>query len=245
MIPLAHLPTLLLLIGYPIYWLELYAWPHSTGHTSWIATVLFAIAALAVVCREKIVVRALDLPKWFLFAAAGLVGVIVCVAFAASLLPPHLPQEFDVINYHITLPRQHLIAGSFAHLPWSSADLFLLPIDFALAPFWLATELPNKWPQFCFMLGVAAVAACLTARWSNGRMAASVVAVTAVFGLHSFGIQVGTGMLDIALCYLFFAAVDSFLSGNIRLAAVEFAFFLWSKPLMPALMVMVLPLAVA
>ncbi|MEI6437740.1 MAG: hypothetical protein WCO69_03195 [Candidatus Omnitrophota bacterium] len=237
MIPLAHLPTLFLLIGYPLYWLELYAWPHPTGHTTWLATGVFVAVALFLARRVKIAFIMPELPRWFFFPAVGLVLGMIVVAFFAGLLPLHLPQEYDVINYHLTLPRQHLIAGSFAHLPWSSADLFLLPVDFALAPFWLATALPNKWPQFLFILGAAAVMFRLTMRFSSENRAASVLAVVALFSLHAFGIQAGTGMLDIALGYLFFAAIDSLLSGKSVLAALEFAFFFWSKPLIPAFMI--------
>ena len=160
-------------------------------------------------------------------------GVILLCAFYASLLPPHLDQEFDALNYHLSLPRQHLLRGSFSLIPWSSADLYFLPIDFALAPFWLATSLPNKLPQFFFVLGLLGVGGCLARRFSNGKIWPSVLLVLAVLGSHNIGIQLGTAMLDIVICYLFLAAFDSFLSGAIWLGVVELTFYIWSKPLIP------------
>ena len=161
-------------------------------------------------------------------------GVIILCSFYASLLPPHLLQESDVLNYHITLPRQHLLLGSFSHINWSTADLFFLPIDFALAPFWLATPLPNKLPQFFFVLGLLGVCSRLAWRFSGKNIWASVLLVLAVLGSHNIGIQMGTGMLDIVICYLFLAALDSFLSGAICLGIIELSLYVWSKPLIPA-----------
>ncbi|MBF0485464.1 MAG: hypothetical protein HQL16_03005 [Candidatus Omnitrophica bacterium] len=178
------------------------------------------------------------IPSWFFYPAIFSSVVIIGCAFLASLLPPHLSQEFDIINYHITIPRQHLISGSFQYISWSPVDLFLLPVDFALSPYWLATNLPNKLPQFFFCLGVLGLAFCLGKRLSGGEHGAGVLSALAIMGSHNFGIQAGTGMLDIVLCYLFLAAVDSFIAGAWGLAAVEFAFFLWSKPLMPSFMVL-------
>lgn len=108
-----------------------------------------------------------------------------------GLLPPHVPPEFDALNYHYTLPRQHLITGSFAHLKWSVADLWLLPFQFSLAPYWFSTVLPNKVPQFIFMLGLWAVVFRLAQRFSptNG-IAAGVLALLAVIGSHGFSIPI-------------------------------------------------------
>ena len=86
---------------------------------------------------------------------AGLLSVLILVVgLYASLLPPHLMQESDALNYHYTIVRQHLILQSFKHIAWSHTDLFLLPINFALAPFWFESVLPNKLPQFLFFLGL-------------------------------------------------------------------------------------------
>ncbi|MBU3927966.1 MAG: hypothetical protein KKB74_09180, partial [Bacteroidetes bacterium] len=116
---------------------------------------------------------------------------------------------------------------------WSTADLFFLPIDFALAPFWLATSLPNKLPQFFFVIGLLAVCGRLAWRFSDGKIWPSVLLVVAVLGSHNIGIQLGTAMLDVVICYLFLAALDSFLSGAIWLGVIEVSFYVWSKPLIP------------
>ncbi|MBF0594469.1 MAG: hypothetical protein HQL22_05840 [Candidatus Omnitrophica bacterium] len=235
MIPLAHIPTLLLLVGYPVYWLELYSYPHPTGHTSWLATLLFMAAAVFVCFRHQGCIRRPQLPMWFLIGAGSLAGVMILLALLAALLPPHLSQEFDALNYHITFPRQHLILGSFAHIPWSTADLYFSPQDYALAPFWLSTSLPNKWPQLVFFFGLLMLVYRLTCK-AGASDEGGWLAVAAVFGCHVFVIQAGIAMLDVAICYCFFAALDSFREGRFVLAAVEMAFCFWAKSFMPVLM---------
>jgi len=242
---IAHLPTLLLVIGYPVFWIEMFSGSAHGGVTSPLAAAIFLVAVVFVFvgARASILNAWNDglkqISSWSLFHKTALgVGVFLsgCILLCAlwqSLLPPHLIQEFDALNYHITLPRQHLILGSFAHIPWSTADLYFLPVDFALAPYWLMTALPNKFPQFFFLLGLLAVAIRLVRRFSNGSWMAGIWAVFAILGTHSIGIQAGTAMLDIVIGYLLLAALDSFLSGCYVLAAVELAFYVWSKSFLP------------
>lgn len=239
-----HWPTLLLVIGYPVYWLELYFFRIQGGHTSLFASGLFLllIGVLAFdyirsgearkVLASFITVFGVE-PWWFVLCSVAGALVILFVAGHASLLPPHLPQEFDVINYHVTIPRQHLITGSFRHLSWSAADLFLAPLSHALSPYWLISQLPNKFPQFLFFLALPFVCARLACRFSGFSCVSGFLAGTFVTGMHAIGIQAGTAMLDIAITYLFFAAVDSYQQGNYAIAGIEFSFFIWSKPLMP------------
>jgi len=243
--PLSHLPTLLLVIGYPIYWLELYVFRAGHGKATPLAWIVFSVFAFIVFYRNQSrqASGAFSFRAWFsqelfsvklLLVSIGIAGgVILLCAFYASLLPPHLVQEFDVLNYHITLPRQHLLRGSFSHISWSIADLFFLPIDFALAPFWLATLLPNKLPQLFFSLGLLSVCGRLAWRFSGGKIWPSILLILAVLGSHNIGIQLGTGMLDIVVCYLFLAALDSFLGQAIWVGVIELSFYVWSKPLIP------------
>lgn len=233
------------MIGYPIYWLELYVIRAGHGKTTLLAWTIFSVFTLIVFFRifPRLMVGLRNFKKWFLqesllvkllLISMGIgAGIILLCAFYASLLPPHLAQEFDALNYHITLPRQHLLLGSFSYIPWSTTDLFFLPIDFALAPFWLATLLPNKLPQFFFVLGLLGVCSQLAFRFSIQKIWPSVLLVLAILGSHNIGIQMGTAMLDIVICYLFLAALDSFLSGAIWLGVFELSFYFWSKPLIP------------
>jgi hypothetical protein len=169
--------------------------------------------------------------RLFLIVSALLAAVMLTLAFYASRLPPHLMQEADVLNYHYTLARQHLMTGSFAPLRWSAADLLPLPLQFSLAPYWLATALPNKFPQPFFLLGLCGLLFKLAYRLgpSNRRALAGTFAAAALLGSHGFSIQYGAAMLDIPLCYLFIAALDSILSDRPILAGLEFSFFVWAK----------------
>ena len=243
-----HLPTLMLAIGYPVYWRELYFLNSGTGVTSSLAAILFGLAALTIYLGSRQSGFSLNyslshektpVGKMLILIVAGLAFGLLAVAFYASLYPPHLMQEYDVLNYHYTIPRQHLLLRSFATIPWSSADLFPLPIQFALAPFWFVTELPNKVPQFLFLVGLLAVAANLVRKFTVQPISILFI-IAAILGSHNVGIQMGTGMLDLVICYLFLAALDSFLEGEIWLAAIEFTFFFWSKSFIPVQMILIM-----
>lgn len=246
----SHLPTGMLIIGYPVYWLELYFARNNFGQTTPLALVLFLLLCVWVFWGPaKDVVPGWLKGEWkgsglssriFLGSGAGIaLGILLCALYAA-LLPPHLIQESDALNYHYTLPRQHLILNSFRHIPWSLADLYFLPVDFALAPYWLATPLPNKFPQFIFFMGFVGVAAKLTRIFSRNNLISMCLVIFAIVGSHHVGIQMGTAMLDVAMCYLFLAALDSFVEGHGRLCAVEFAFYFWSKSFIPIQMVIII-----
>ncbi len=250
-IAMSHLPTALLVVGYAIFWLEMYVFQVPGGITTPLAWSLWLILCFYVFVKRREAlnghVKELTVYWWqqpigtkaYLAVGTTISVFILLCALYAALLPPHLMQESDVLNYHLTLPRQHLILHSFRHIPWSSADLFPLPIQFALAPYWLATNLPNKLPQVFFVLGLIAVT-CRLAKYLGARKPAGVVLIAfAVMGSHNVGIQMGTAMLDLVICYLFLAFMDSFLNGNHVLAAVEFSFFLWSKSFIPFQMVLI------
>ena len=249
---IAHLPTLMLVVGYAVFWLELYVFKLPGGVTTPLAWSLWLILCFYLFLKNK---EVLSVPvkemlvcwqeqkigtKVYL-AAGGIISIFVLLcALYAALLPPHLIQESDVLNYHYTLPRQHLILNSFQHIRWSSADLFLLPLQFALSPYWFATALPNKMPQFIFLIGIIAMVASLIKHFGANKFSTVVLGVLAVIGSHNVGIQMGTAMLDLVICYLFLAFVDSFLKGNMFLAAIEFSFFLWSKSFVPFQMALIM-----
>lgn len=178
--------------------------------------------------------------KIFVASCFFLVLIILGIAFYASLFPPHLMQEFDALNYHLTLPRQHLILNSFEHISWSTADLYLMPLDFALAPYWLATQLPNKFPQFLFFMGLVMISVNLVRYFSKNNLTSILLMIFAVFGFHIIGIQAGTAMLDIVMAYLLLAALDSFIRGSWAMCAVEFAFYFWAKSFTPIQMTLIL-----
>jgi hypothetical protein len=230
----SHLPTYLLLIGYATFWLELSF--HTGSHTSPAACVLFALFTFLAWWsnqRQTLATRPRDdkTDAWFLTMLFVGIGILA-LSFFEACLPPHLTQEFDALNYHYALPRQHLILGSFAHLPWSVADLWLLPIQFALSPYWFVTRLPNKIPQFIFLIGLIAITWQLGNRFSDSKRLGWLVAA-AVIGSHGLSIQFGTAMLDIVITYLFIAAIDSILHKEWFLAASESAFWFWSRSFIP------------
>lgn len=230
---LSHFPTLVLTLGYIIFWIELYWIPTASGYTSPLAFILLAMLFISCLIKKSLKVK-FNLERTYLFMKLFLFFIIVIAAYK-SLFPPHLMPEMDALNYHYTLPRQHLIQESFSHLPWSTADLFYLPLQFSLAPYWFATSLPNKFPQFFFMLGLWAVTFQLAYYFAplENKSRAGWLAVLALAGSHGFAIQYGTAMLDIVICYLFLAFLHSLINKNIIMASIELSFFMWSKTFLP------------
>src|SRR5690349_6490268 len=114
-ISIAHTPSLLLLIGYPVYWLEMCLSKNSYGITSPLASCLFIVAFLWLLIskKESIVANLKDgshlnrldfFLKLFFLIGSSVCFVVLLVSWRAALFPPHLMQEYDALNYHITLP---------------------------------------------------------------------------------------------------------------------------------------------
>jgi len=238
---LSHLLTYALLIGYIVYWAELYWIQKGQGTTSLLAPILFAVFfILAIVIQRNRIHQLLKqcigkykqqarFVWWIIFIGSGLGVLIGLVTLLALFLPPHLPQEFDALNYHLTIPRQHLINGTFEHIRWSAADLFPLPIQFALAPYWLAREVPSKFIHIFFIYGLLTVSLNFVRRFSKNKFLSLFIVLFAILGSHNVGIQMPVLMLDLAMCYLLIASIDSFLERRFFLSAIEFSFFIWSK----------------
>lgn len=245
--PLTHWPTLGLGLGAIIFWLELYFIRLPFGHCSWLAWGIFIFCFLALLFSrhrqinvnhhwKQLGGKSLAI-KAMIITAAVLGLAYLGIGLYASLLPPHLVQENDALTYHLTLPRQHLLRHSFQHIPWSTPDLFLLPLDYALSPFELATMWPNKWVQFIFFAGSLGLVFRLTYILSGQILLRAWIAVMAVMACHAIAIQVGLAMLDLVMLYCFLAFLHSLLTGRFGLAAVEFAFFFWSKSFIPFQMI--------
>lgn len=246
-ITLTHVPTILLIVGYLVYWVELYFMQLGRGRTSPLALILFLAFCAYILLNKKNHFKdsitglkkeflSYDIAEraFFVLSLIIIAAILMCV-LKALLLPPHLCQEYDSLNYHLTIPKQHLIIKSFKHIRWSSVDLRALPLDFALAPYWFVTKLPNKLSQIMFIVGLAAVSVNLVRKLGKRSLLSGFVVTAAIFGSHGLGIQMGVLMLDLVICYLFIAAIDSFLKGRFILCAIELSFFIWSKPFFPML----------
>jgi len=222
------------------------------GRTSPLALILFLICCVIIVLtkknsfqyfykniKESFLYMSTIERTFFILSLIFIVAILLCVS-RALLFPPHLYQEVDSLKCHIVFPKQHLILGSFRHIRWSSADLRLLPLQFSLAPYWLVTELPNKSSQMLFVIGLAAVAISLLKKIGRKKIASGFIILMAIFGSHGLGIQMGALMLDLIICYLFIASIDSLLERRFLLSAIEFSFFMWSKPFHPLQILLVI-----
>ncbi|MDE2028273.1 MAG: hypothetical protein KGK03_08410 [Candidatus Omnitrophica bacterium] len=236
---MAHFPTLALGVGTISFWLELYVIRLPGGHASLLAWTVFLVCLLGLFFNSRwgVDFRGLfndESPLSSAFILTLLLGsVYLAVGLYASLLPPHLVQESDALMYHITLPRQHLLRHSFAPISWSVPDLFLLPLDYALSPFELSTWLPNKLIQFIFFMGCLGIVFQLVYILSGRSVQRAWVGTGAIMACHAVAIQVGLAMLDLVMVYCFLASIHSALIKRWGLAAVEFAFYCWSKTFIP------------
>ena len=133
-------------------------------------------------------------------------------------------KETDAMNYHIMLPRQHLICIRSAY-SWAADDLsFANSVCFSTL---LAGYRHLIIPQFLFLIGLIFVAINLAscdqrkvkARYNN----------FCILGSHHFGIQMGTAMWISSVIYSWrpwqFLRQDRFGRHDLH--------FLWSKPLIP------------
>jgi len=247
---LSHFPTLILIAGYVAYWVELFFIDTPHGKTSFFVLLLLLILTIIYFYSQ----RSKFQPGTFstsdytpriwgkIYFSIGfiLTAIIISVGLYAALYPIHLIQESDTLFYHLMIPRQHLIRGDFTFIRWAVDDILLLPIDFALAPYSLLTALPNKIMNFPFFIGLVLIAIRLGERFSENDWLRMVVIGLALCGSTMLTIQVGTSMLDLIMCYVFLAALDSLLSKNYFMAMVEFTFYFWSKSFIPIQMILIL-----
>ena len=173
----------------------------------------------------------------------GLMAGLLVVAFWESLYPPHLNQELDTLNYHMTLPRQHLFRGNFSWIPWSVADLWPMPIQFGLAPAWFMGNTLSKWPQFFATLNAFFLLLALGRRSDETRSWRGWIPALAVFSTHGVMIQLGTAMLDLTILYFAVAALDSLMKRRLVWSSLHLAVLFTAKAFNPIQMSVVIVLA--
>jgi hypothetical protein len=163
---------------------------------------------------------------------------LLTLAAWQARLPPHLPQEYDALNYHMALPRQHLLHGSLGHLAWSAADLWPMPLQYGLAPYWFMTTTINKWPQFAMTVWGFLLLLQIGRRTFPHSFMGWIPAL-AVYTSHGLMIQMGTAMLDLSVLYLWLAMAYSFLKTHRIASALHLGLLTAAKAFGPIQMVLV------
>ena len=163
----------------------------------------------------------------------GLTAILFLVAFWESLYPPHLNQELDALNYHMTLPRQHLFRGNFDWISWSVADLWPMPLQFGLAPAWFMGNTLNKWPQFFAVLNAFFLLLALGRAGDESKSWRGWIPALAVFTTHGVMIQLGTAMLDLTILYFTIAALHSLIRRRVFWTSIHLAVLFTSKAFNP------------
>lgn len=231
--------TILWALGFVEFNTQLLLGPSSRtfGFSLYLSFGLALIAGLV----ERRRLTALALSLWSEVRSAPILFkmlLLVCLVMFAlaayeSRLPPRHPQEFDAINYHMALPRQHMLAGSLSHIPWSSADLWPLPVQYGLAPFWFMGPTLHKVPQFLAAAWAFLMLLSLGRRLAPGEYRGWVPAL-AVFTTHGVMIQLGTAMLDLANLYFLLASLHSIQRRKPVLMGVNLAVYASAKAFHPA-----------
>jgi hypothetical protein len=183
--------------------------------------------------------RSLKRASWFrascYIACFTFFSALLGLTFFSSLRPPFLPQEYDLINYQMGVPRQLLIRASLGWIDWSVADLWPMAMQWGMAPISLAFGTINKLPQFLFSLGAALcmyrIAGAMPAQ-ETSRLTQALPAL-ALFSAHGVAIQLGTGMMDLPALYLLLLCLDSLIGKRYVIAALALAVYVASKAFHP------------
>lgn len=206
-------------------------WLGPTEHTKGYG--LFFLLVLTVVLgdqNKKIFLASIrELKKEF--TEAPLLFKLLCLIALSALLisgleasyPPHLPQEYDAINYHMGLPRQHLLLGSLKLIPWSVGDLFPSMIQWGYSTFWFIGSLYNKIPQF--ILAMWAFFLLLGLGRKQEKSYRAWIPALAFITTHGVAIQLGTAMLDLPQIYFLAAFLYAVTRREVFFAALHLALF--------------------
>ncbi len=233
--------TLLWLAGYAEFHLHFLGHPTSSSRTAGASILaalglyIFALFVSGFDIRETFRALAREFREGpFLFKAlAAAVLLLFLVGAAQSAYPPHLSQESDVLNYHMTLPRQHLLRESLAWIPWSAADLWPMPVQFGLAPAWFISSHLHKIPQFLAAVNLFVLLLLLGRRFDSTLSWRGWVPALAFFTTHGVMIQLGTAMIDIVILYFLFAAYLGFIERSPLSFGLHLAVFLTAKAFSP------------
>ncbi len=171
-------------------------------------------------------------PALFWLLCAVQAGMFVLAGYEAHF-PPHWPQEYDAINYHMALPRQHLFWGSLQHLRWSAADLWPLALQFGFAPMWFMGATINKWPQLFGALWAFGIVLALGRRQAVHSFSGWLPAL-ALFSTHGVMVQLGMAMLDLTSLYVLLAAWHAAVHRRVFWWAAHIALYAATKAFYPA-----------
>jgi hypothetical protein len=163
-------------------------------------------------------------------------GGILVLALLEARLPPHLEHEYDAINYHMGLAKQHLLQGGLRHLWWSAADLWPMPIQWGLAPFWFSSQTHHKLPQFIAALWALGLLLALSRRSEQRSEQPGYltwIPVLAFASTQGVMFQLGTAMMDLTILYFLLAFLYALRRDRPCWAALHLAVFASSKAFMP------------
>lgn len=165
----------------------------------------------------------------------ALFSALLALTLYSSLRPPFLPQEYDLINYQMGVPRQLLIRKSLGWIDWSVADLWPMAMQWGMAPLSLALGTINKLPQFLFSLGGALCMYRIAGQLLPQQISrlAQALPCLVFFSAHGVAIQLGTGMMDLPALYLLLLCLTSLLEKRYVIAALSLAVYVSSKAFHP------------
>lgn len=232
---LTYAPSFLILFGWIEFQVQLLV-TNGTKSTWGISPAFILCFTLGAIVRHRknfvnvcktLVLEIKDSPNLFKFALLAQFLLFILSSLQA-IYPPHLGQEYDAVNYLMALPRQHLLSGTWGHLPWSVADLWPATSAWGFAPTWFLGDGINKVPQW--LVSVSGFG--LLVAWGRAAMGPGFrawIPALILFGTQGVTIQLGTAMLDTTNLYLLIAFGYSLQQRIGWLAGLHLAIYVTSK----------------
>jgi len=196
---LSLLPTLVLFFSYLLFLSSVYFGISFKPHNIILLIVLVGIA----VCTASIVLR--DVCKFssrihtrFKYIIWGFVlelTLLFLLCGLHALKPIHLPQESDVLTYHLFLPLQHLAAHSLKPIPWYWQEMYPMVIQWSMTPLFLIFWPPIKLSTFCIQVALACQIYFIARLLCLSQIFAMFILGCWVF-TQSVYLQMGTAMFD-------------------------------------------------
>ncbi|MGZ3721141.1 MAG: hypothetical protein ACXWR1_22495, partial [Bdellovibrionota bacterium] len=179
--------------------------------------------------------RTYPIPAAAYLACAALMALILFFGLRWALMPPHLPQEYDAINYQMGIPRQLLVRGNLGQIEWAVTDLWPMAMQWGMAPLSSAFSFQNKFPQFFFTLGAAAGLYRIPRQLFPNLEPRLFLTLPlfAIMGAHGVVTQIGSGMMDLPALYLLLLCICAVLSERWCVVAISLAVYAASKSFHP------------
>ncbi len=196
---LSLLPTLVLFFSYLLFLSSVYLGISFKPYNIILIISLFGISVYTASIVLNDIFRLFSRVRaWFRYVILGLVAELTSLFLLCgwhSLKPIHLPQETDVLTYHLFLPLQHLAAHSLNPISWYWQEMNPMVIQWSMTPLFLIFWPPIKLGAFCLQV-VLSCQIYLIGRLLNLSQTDAIFALGCWVLTQCVYLQLGTAMFD-------------------------------------------------